>query len=57
MLFLANPHLLPLLPVSVTEADTGGGPDGASCTFFAAVRLIFKTEEAAATPDRSFLFL
>lgn len=41
----SNPHLLPLymplLPISVTEADTGGGPDGVCYTCFAVVRLLF----------------
>lgn len=42
----SNPHLLPffytpLLSISVTEADTGGGPDGVCYTCFAVVRLLF----------------
>lgn len=41
----SNPHLLPfhapLLPISETEADSGGGPDGVCYTCFAAMRLLF----------------
>lgn len=57
----SNPHLLPLctplLPISVTEADTSGGPDGVCYTCFAVVRLLFirhrgRGSSGGSGPDR-----
>lgn len=60
----SNPLFLwfstPLLPIFVTEADNGGGPDGVCYTCFAVVRLLFIRHRGSSSssrpPRRRFFF-
>lgn len=59
----SNPLFLwfstPLLPIFVTEADNGGGPDGVCYTCFAVMRLLFirhRGSSSSSRPPRRKLF-